>query len=41
MTGHILAGLDPMEVVKHQTLLMFLVSGESGLAAVAIAYMAA
>ena len=41
MTGQILAGLDPMEAVKYQILLMFLLSGGSGLAAVAIAYMAA
>ena len=41
MTGQILAGLDPIEAVKYQILLMFLLSGGSGLAAVAIAYMAA
>jgi putative ABC transport system permease protein len=41
MTGQILAGLDPMEAVKYQILLMFLLSGGSGLAAVAVAYLAA
>lgn len=37
MTGQILAGLDPVEAVKYQILLMFLLSGGSGLAAVGIA----
>jgi putative ABC transport system permease protein len=41
MTGQILAGLDPIEAVKYQILLMFLLSGASGLAAVAVAYAAA
>ena len=41
MTGQILAGMDPVEAVKYQILLMFLLSGGSGLAAVAIAYLAA
>jgi putative ABC transport system permease protein len=41
MTGQILAGLDPIEAVKYQILLMFLLSGGSGLAAVCIAYLAA
>jgi putative ABC transport system permease protein len=41
MTGQILAGLDPLEAVKYQILLMFLLSGGSGLAAVAVAYLAA
>jgi putative ABC transport system permease protein len=41
MTGQILAGMDPLEAVKYQILLMFLLSGGSGLAAVAIAYLAA
>lgn len=35
MTGQILAGIDPMEAVKYQILLMFLLSGGAGLAAVA------
>lgn len=38
MTGQILAGLDPLEAVKYQILLMFLLAGASGLAAVLIAY---
>jgi putative ABC transport system permease protein len=41
MTGQILAGLDPIEAVKYQILLMFLLSGGSGLAAVSIAYLTA
>ena len=41
MTGQILAGLDPMEAVKYQILLMFLLSGGSALAATATAYLAA
>jgi putative ABC transport system permease protein len=41
MTGQILAGLDPMEAVKYQILLMFLLSGGAGLAAVAVAWLAA
>lgn len=41
MTGQILAGLDPIEAVKYQILLMFLLSGASGLVAVAVAYAAA
>jgi putative ABC transport system permease protein len=40
MTGQILAGLDPMEAVKYQILLMFLLSGGSGLAAVAAVLLA-
>ena len=41
MTGQILAGLDPLEAVKYQILLMFLLSGGSGLSALAISYLAA
>ncbi|MDR3508010.1 MAG: iron export ABC transporter permease subunit FetB [Caulobacteraceae bacterium] len=41
MTGQILAGLDPIEAVKYQILLMFLLSGGSGLAAAITAYLAA
>jgi putative ABC transport system permease protein len=41
MTGQILAGLDPMEAVKYQILLMFLLSGGSGLAAVSVVLLAA
>ncbi|TCV91441.1 putative ABC transport system permease protein [Luteibacter rhizovicinus] len=41
MTGQILAGLDPVEAVKYQVLLMFLLSGGSCLAAIGTAYGAA
>jgi putative ABC transport system permease protein len=41
MTGQILAGLDPIEAVKYQILLMFLLSGGAGLAAVAVVLLAA
>jgi len=41
MTGQILAGLDPMEAVKYQILLMFLLGGGGGLAAVAVVLLAA
>ena len=41
MTGQILAGLDPVEAVKYQILLMFLLAGASGLAALVVAYGAA
>jgi putative ABC transport system permease protein len=37
MTGQILAGLDPLEAVKYQILLMFLLAGASGLSAATIA----
>ncbi len=40
MTGQILAGMDPMEAVKYQILLMFLLAGGSGLAAVTAVYLA-
>lgn len=40
MTGQILAGLDPLEAVKYQILLMFLLSGGSGIAAAVAADMA-
>ncbi len=41
MTGQILAGLDPLEAVKYQILLMFLLSGGGGIAAVVTSYAAA
>jgi putative ABC transport system permease protein len=41
MTGQILAGFDPVEAVKYQILLMFLLSGGSGLAALIASYLAA
>ncbi len=41
MTGQILAGMPPMEAVKYQILLMFLLAGGSGIAAVAAVWLAA
>ena len=41
MTGQILAGMDPLEAAKYQILVMFLLSGGSGLAAVAVVYLTA
>jgi putative ABC transport system permease protein len=41
MTGQILAGFDPVEAVKYQILLMFLLAGGGGLAAVIAAHLAA
>ena len=41
MTGQILAGMDPLEAAKYQILLMFLLSGGSGLAAVAVVHLTA
>jgi len=38
MTGQILAGLDPLEAVKYQILLMFLLAGASGLASFVVAF---
>ena len=35
MTGQILAGIDPVEAVKYQLLIMFLIAGGTGLGAVA------
>lgn len=40
MTGQILAGMPPMEAVKYQILLMFLLTGGSGLAAVTVVFLA-
>jgi putative ABC transport system permease protein len=40
MTGQILAGMDPLEAVKYQILLMFLLTGGGGLAAVGAVYLA-
>ena len=37
MTGQIIAGMDPVEAVKYQILLMFLLAGASGVAALVIA----
>jgi putative ABC transport system permease protein len=41
MTGQILAGLDPIAAVKYQILLMFLLAGGSGLAAIVAAMLTA
>ena len=41
MTGQLLAGVDPVSAVKYQILLMFLLAGASGLAAVGAVYLAA
>ena len=38
MTGQILAGLDPVEAVKYQILVMFLLAGASGLTTFIVAY---
>jgi len=35
MTGQILAGADPVEAVKYQILVMFLIAGGTGLGATA------
>lgn len=40
MTGQILAGMDPVDAVKYQILLMFLLAGASGIAAFAVAFLA-
>lgn len=41
MTGQIIAGMDPIEAAKYQILLMFLLSGGSGIAVLACGYLAA
>ena len=41
MTGQILAGMDPLEAAKYQILLIFLLSGGAGLAAVLVVYLTA
>jgi putative ABC transport system permease protein len=40
MTGQIIAGMDPMEAVKYQILLMFLLAGASGVAVLVVAELA-
>jgi putative ABC transport system permease protein len=40
MTGQIIAGMDPLEAVKYQILLMFLLAGASGLAVLVVAELA-
>jgi putative ABC transport system permease protein len=41
MTGQLLAGMDPLEAAKYQILLLFLLMGAGGLAAVGAVYLAA
>lgn len=41
MTGQILAGMDPLEAVKYQILLLFLLTGASGIASAGAVYLAA
>jgi len=41
MTGQILAGVDPVEAVKYQILMLLLISGAGGVAAGAAALLAA
>ena len=41
MTGQILAGMDPLDAVKYQILLMFLLAGAGGLVSVLIALLTA
>jgi putative ABC transport system permease protein len=40
MTGQIIAGMDPVDAVKYQILIMFLLAGASTLAAIGAAYSA-
>ena len=40
MTGQILAGMDPVDAVKYQILLIFLLAGASGIAALTVASLA-
>jgi putative ABC transport system permease protein len=40
MTGQIIAGMDPLEAVKYQLLLMFLLAGASGAAALTVCELA-
>ena len=35
MTGQILAGVDPLQAVRYQILIMFLIAGGTGLGAMA------
>ena len=41
MTGQLLAGMDPVEAVKYQILLLFLLTGAGGLASAGAVYLAA
>ena len=38
MTGQILAGIEPIEAVKYQILIMFLIAGGTGIGAIAAVY---
>ncbi|OZI75052.1 ABC transporter permease [Bordetella genomosp. 12] len=40
MTGQIIAGMDPVEAVKYQILILFLLCGASGLAAMGVSWSA-
>ncbi len=40
MTGQIIAGMDPVEAVKYQILILFLLCGASGLAAIGVSWAA-
>ena len=41
MTGQLLAGMDPVEAVRYQILLLFLLTGASGLASAGAVFLAA
>jgi putative ABC transport system permease protein len=41
MTGQILAGMDPMDAVRYQILLMFLLAGGSGISVTLAVHLAA
>lgn len=41
MTGQLLAGMDPLDAVKYQILLLFLLTGAGGMAAAGAVYLAA
>ncbi len=41
MTGQIIAGMDPLEAVKYQILIMFLLAGGTGIGALGAVYGAA
>lgn len=40
MTGQLIAGMDPIDAVKYQILLLFLLAGSSGLASGAVVWLA-
>jgi len=41
MTGQMLAGMDPLESVESQSLLLFLLTGAGGMEAASAGYLAA